>query len=236
MSLCRVLGATRDDGSRPLLLGALRNDDAQLRRAAARALAELGPARETCEALVTALADEDGLVRAAAAAALGQLGEAEPAVTQGLVVVTGDEDAHARLAAVRALAQVADPQAASVLRSFVRSPDGALALHAVEGLARLRPEPGDEAVFADALGHPDSEVVKAATRALSLRPGDTARMGLGRALGHPRWDVRTLAAEALGERAALDPMALDVLRAGAQTEADPLVLEVFGRILGAGGA
>jgi HEAT repeat protein len=235
--LCRILGAVGRAEDRPMLLKALRGDDAKLRRAAAGAIVMLPresdvAAREVREAVVFALADEEGAVRAAAAEALGLL--ADGAAVPALVGALGDDEEPVRVAAVRALGAVADPAAAAPLRERARG-QGAIALHALEALGRLpRAGDGDEtdALLIDALSRKDPEAVKAAVRALDVRGGPGAVTGLATALSHARWDVRRLAAEALGARAKSDAAARAALEARRAIETDALVSDAIAAALG----
>jgi HEAT repeat protein len=224
--LCRVVGAVGRAEDRPMLLAALRGDEASLRRAAAEAVATLGPAPEAREALVYALADEDARVRAAAADALGALGDIE--AVPALISASHDDESSVRAAAARSLGLVGDARAAPTLRELARGGDGAIAMHALEALGRLRDkDPADEHLLVEALRRRDPEVVKAAVRALSGRTTASATAGLRQALDHSRWDVRRLAAQALAGRIVHDVTALEALRARARIETDTLVRDTI---------
>lgn len=190
-ALIRVLGVVAHPGDRPRLLAALRAADPGLRRAAAAAVAQLGSARETVDALVFALADEDPGARAAAAEGLGALGarDAVPA----LEGACRDQHAAVAGAAARALGRLRDGRPA--LRALASHAEGALALPALEALA-LFDDPADDELFVAAAAHRDPEVVKAAIAALARRPRPACVEVVRRALEHPRWDVRLAAAQA----------------------------------------
>jgi HEAT repeat protein len=224
--LCRVLGAIGASADRPVILGALKDESAELRRAAAEALAAMGPDPDAVSALLLALADESAAVRAAAARALGQL--ADVTATSAVLGATTDPDPQVRQAAVRALGQLADPRAQGTLRELALHPDGAVAAHAIEALQRTLGRV-DPSILAAGLGHADAEVVKAALRALTHLPGADALHGLLRVLNHARWDVRKLAAEALGERR--DGVARPGLRARRAIESDELVIAAIEQAL-----
>lgn len=227
-ALCQILGALGHPEDRPTLLSALRAERADLRRAAASALPALGPADESREALLLALADEDPQVRAAAAQALGALGDRT--VVAAMAAATSDDDVHVRIAATRALGALGDPAASTTLRELATRADPAVAVHALEALGRLDPSDAaaeEESLLIEALGREDPELVKAAVRALTVRPTVQALEGLVAALSHARWDVRRLAAHGLGARAREHARAADALRARRGVEDDPLVVEAI---------
>jgi HEAT repeat protein len=232
--LCRVLGACGRADDRRLLLGALRDESAVLRRAAADALAALGSDPAVSEALVFALSDESISVRAAAARALGTLGAA--AATPALVAVAlgsshdggRDDEPAVRAAALRALGLIGDPAALPALRVLAASRDGSIASIALEMLGRHGPA-ADEPTLLAGLQHEDPEAVKAAVRALGLRASAPARVAVMEALQHARWDVRRAAAEALG--ASLDAAARQALRVRLELEADELVRQAISQAL-----
>jgi HEAT repeat protein len=230
--LCRVLGACGRAGDRPLLLAALKDESAVLRRAAADALGGLGAAPEVTEALVFALSDESVSVRAAAARALGA--GRDPGAAAALAAVAAgapdrrEEDPVVRAAAIRGLGQLGAPAALPVLRQLAAAPEGALASAALEALAPWA-TPDDEPLLTGALAHPDPEAVKAAARALGSRRTEGALDALRGALAHDRWDVRAAAAEALAARR--DPAARAALRERLAAEEDALVREAIERAL-----
>jgi HEAT repeat protein len=217
--LCRILSAIGRGEDRPLLLAALRNESAELRRAAAEALPGLGPDPESMAALLFALPDETAAVRAAAARALGVLGN--PQAVEALVGASQDREAQVRAAAVRSLGQIGDARALDTLRTLATGDHGAVAAHAMEALRRLG-VPADDEVLLGGLAHPDSEVVKAALRGLARRPSSEAFAGVVSALAHPRWDVRKLAVESLVKRG--ETRARGPLMARRAVESDALVL------------
>lgn len=234
--LCRVLGAMGRAEDAPLLLGALKADPPALRRAAAEALAGLvgasGAAGEEVEdALCYALADESSEVRERAARALGALSSAR--AVAALTGACADAEPAVRAAAARALGQMplgaqAAQAARAALRTLARSSDGVTALHAVEALGRAGDD-ADEGLLLEAIDREDAEVAKAAARALGqiggASGGARAVEALGRALAHPRWDVRRAAAQALGDRGGAPAQAL--LRARDAVEDDGLVREAI---------
>jgi HEAT repeat protein len=226
--LCRVLGTIGRAEDRAMLLAALKDEGAELRRAAADALPGLGPDPEATTALLFALADETAQVRAAAARALGTLGD--PQAVDALVGATADREPAVRAAAVRSLGQIGDARARDTLRNLATRDHGAVAAHAMEALRRLGAA-GDDSVLLGGLAHHDPEVVKAALRGLARRPSTEAFGGLVRALAHARWDVRKLAVEALADRG--DPKGRAPLMARRAVESDELVLSAIENALDA---
>lgn len=91
----------------PRLAELLSLDSAEVREAAAQALAELGPdAQSAATALVAALEDEEPLVREFAARALGQLASIDDAIRQGLQAAASDEDTVVAAAAQESLSRL----------------------------------------------------------------------------------------------------------------------------------
>jgi HEAT repeat protein len=235
--LCRILGACGRTADRVVLLAALKDEHAVLRRAAADALGALGRDSEVIEALVFALSDESVSVRAAAARALGVLRDG--AATAALIAVAAggrpgarrEEDPAVRTAAIRALGSLGDPAALPVLRQLASAAEGSLASAALEALGPLSGE-ADEPLLVQALSHPDAEAIKAALRALGARRSSSALEALCGVLGHSRWDVRAAAAEAVTGRT--EPTAQAALRERLETEDDDLVRQAISRALRGG--
>ena len=249
--LCRVLGVCGREGDAQLLRSALGGDSAAVRRAAADALSQLprvgaaaSGATEIDEALLFALADESAEVRAAAARALGAHGRNLSAqTTDALERAARDLEVAVRVAAARALGQVAlkadGPQAPErgraliVLRKLADAPEVVAAVPALEALGEIG-DPSDDERLVSALQASDAEVVKAAARALGARretlSAAQARAALERALSDSRWDVRRVAAQALGQHG---PTAHPMLYARRTVEKDSLVLEAIDEAMGA---
>jgi HEAT repeat protein len=123
----RALGALGASDPRTLArLQAILRDpsDGDARRAAARALARLGPAaRGATPALVAALHDANGHVRREAAAALGRIRSDDADVIEALVAATRDEAAFVRVAAAIALGRLGSPPAARPALERLRRDD-----------------------------------------------------------------------------------------------------------------
>ncbi|MFL5262190.1 MAG: HEAT repeat domain-containing protein, partial [Anaeromyxobacteraceae bacterium] len=136
-----------------------------------------------------------------------------------------DPDAAVRAAAARALGRARAAASAPALEELAADAAApgeaaAAALHALSELGLARPE-----VLARAARHPDAEVVKEAVLAAVAVPGAAASALLLAAAAHARWDVRSAAARAMGERG--DRALADPLRRLAAIEGDPLVVEAL---------
>ncbi|RKH36831.1 HEAT repeat domain-containing protein [Corallococcus sicarius] len=190
-----VLGRWGGSQVLPLLRRLARDEEAPWRAAAVEAASRVD-GRTGLELARGALADESATVRIAAVRALGRMGGKEAGSFLGLAL--NDEDRAVRLAAVEAVGVGGVTERAQELEALVRHGDGALAVLAVRALAKLG-QVGAGMLW-DALGHSDTEVVKAALAALTSAEGaaDGAALAVS-LLGHPRWDVRAAAARVLGD-------------------------------------
>jgi HEAT repeat protein len=105
------------------LVAKLSNKDAEVRRTAAKELAEMGgEARAAVPALTKALRDKDRFVRRFSAEALGSIGpDARSAVGQ-LTLAMSDEKKEVGLAAVEALSKLG-PDAIKPLTGAIRDPN-----------------------------------------------------------------------------------------------------------------
>jgi HEAT repeat protein len=115
------------------LAAALRDEDKDVRRAAAQALGQISDARAV-EPLIVALKDKDEYVREAATDALGRIGV--PAV-EPLVAALRDEDKDVRRAAARALGQIGDARAVPPLIAAWGDKDGDVRQRVSQALAEV---------------------------------------------------------------------------------------------------
>lgn len=107
----------------PAVRAGLADPDAQVRQAAAEALAVLGPTPADVPPLVTMLRDANG--REAAIRALGRVGPAAREAVPRLADLLDDRDSRVRLAAAEALGQIGPPAALAAvpkLREAARDP------------------------------------------------------------------------------------------------------------------
>jgi HEAT repeat protein len=220
------------DADQEFLAAALSNDDAAVRRAALEALAVLGDARGVGAASF-ALADEETEVRNAAVHALARMRDEAGAVAgldQLIELATTSQDERLVVAAVRALGDTGDSRVLEVLWPLARAGSPVAAVAAVEALGSLDDSRHVDALI-DALGHEDSEVVKAALAALDAHRDPRVVTHFGACMDHPSWSVRRLAADLLGQVGGDAAAAL--LRAKLNSEEEPLVREAIQRALGA---
>jgi len=125
----RAMGAallvhTRDSRALPALTAALHDDQAAVRRVAARALRAQGDVR-SLPPLIGALKDPDDAVRAEAALALGEVQDTR--ATAPLLALLQDKQANVQFAAATALGRIGDPAAlAPLLACYQASTDTGL--------------------------------------------------------------------------------------------------------------
>ena len=129
-----VLERTGDSRAVELLVTALRDPDAEVRRAAVEALGRSGDS-EVMLLLRESLRDENARVRQAAVEVLGRSGD--PEVMFLLRERLRDEDARVRQAAAEALGRSGDLEGMSLLRESLEDQNAGVRLSAVEALGRL---------------------------------------------------------------------------------------------------
>jgi HEAT repeat protein len=175
--LALILGYTRDEESVPLLVEAVRSDDAEMRIYALWALGTIGDPRAR-PPLLEALVDADPGLRKTAAFALGEMGDRESVAP--LRRLLEDPIADVRWNAALALARLDDETAIPVLRRML---DRAL----VDQVPGIRPEQQEEAMVS-------------AVRALAALDRQGSRQLFDRlARDDPSLKVRQAAIEARGD-------------------------------------
>ena len=191
----RRLGAYPTESVREPLLTALEDDDAQVRKEAAGAVAR-AQVKEAAPLLAAWLADRDPEVRAAAVTALGEL--AEPSSREALTRALTDALPAVREAAAGALAKVADEEALLALQTATADADPSVreaALTALRGRADGRALPALTGRI-----HDDSPAVRAALmETLGALHDARALPLLVRAAETERDEVELAAVMALGE-------------------------------------
>ncbi len=224
--LFRLLGRVGTSEDLPTLRGALRGGEPASRRAAAAGLSVLA-LPECGNLLRTALTDEDAGVRMHAARGLGGVRSAEAAAA--LVAALTDTDEAVAAAAAEGLGRGHRAEASSELSRVVerespKRPVVALAaLSSLQELGRVASPLLERAALSE-----DPELAKVALR-IAARQGDWPLVhGL---VQHPRWDVRSEAAAALGREGG--PEAETLLRAMQQREADLLTAKAVASALAA---
>ncbi len=201
----RSLGASGESGAVPALVAALQDESAEVRRAAAAALAQLGhpaAAEPLCAALVRACSRSAGRRAdagdtaepgelATAAAALGS-----HAVTP-LVHLLADEGKEVRRWAAHALGLAGDAAARDPLIARLADSRSEVRREAALALSRLR----DDAALAPlvtALAHKDADTRRAAAEALGHLGSEDAVDALVKAAEDPSEPIQRAAVGALG--------------------------------------
>ncbi|MDX6739095.1 HEAT repeat domain-containing protein [Actinocorallia sp. A-T 12471] len=240
-----LLGETALGGAGDALAWALADEDAEVRAAAALALATLRPpvGEDGIDALrLAAAGGKDPLVRGTAKAHLTLLADAHRALyAQGLA----DDEPQIRAQAVLALTSL---RAADAVREAADDPARDVRVAVADGLARLDSADGLDQLLDDhdpvvrlaaldaaaALGLPDAlvppalralrhsswQVRKRAARVLAGAPAAEAASPLSAALRDPVVDVRREAVQSLEQWASHDPNVLAALTE-ALTDPDP---------------
>ncbi len=152
------------------LVAWLGDDDAQLRVAAARALARWRTETEVTEALAAALrTDADPMVRAAAVMALG--GRNDDGVAAALAAALADRDPLVRMAAPSALVASSPTDGREAVAALLVDPPTTLAVEAARVLSARGDERGDAYLLAVLDGHTRRELrAQAAVAAPALVP------------------------------------------------------------------
>jgi HEAT repeat protein/beta-lactamase regulating signal transducer with metallopeptidase domain len=209
------------------LIGRLKDEDAEVRAAAAQSLGKLEDSRAV-PALLAVIGDRDAKVRAAAAEALGKftdpravsalsslLGDPELDVRKqaldalaeyesgvpvaGVLRLLNDSDADLRHNAAHALGRFGDRSAGAALAPLVRDPSPDVRQAAIESIADLHDTAHASAIL-PALSDPNADVRQQALGAL-----DDLRVSIPEAtmlalLRDANADVRSKAANVAGER------------------------------------
>jgi HEAT repeat protein len=235
-----------DDKSRsvPELMRALKDPDANVRRAAAAALGARGSGAALARNdLGAALKDSDASVRLAAAEALGKIGPTAHTAYPALVRALGDSDEAVRKAARESLGKIGKPfpEDVAALSAALKDPNANVRGFALETLLGMDLDVKTAApLYAALLKDPDKRLRLEAARALA-KAGPKGREAAFAALLEAQKDadpdVRKAAAEALatmGPGAAND---VPALRAALKEKAVPAELRArAARSLGALGA
>jgi HEAT repeat protein/beta-lactamase regulating signal transducer with metallopeptidase domain len=219
--------ATADTTVVVALIGRLKDEDADVRAAAAQSLGKLEDSRAV-PALVAALSDREAKVRAAAAESLAQFNDpravsglsallADPEAdvrkqalealteyesgvpTAGIVRLLADPDAELRHSAAHALGKLGDGSAGAALAPLVRDPSADVRQAAIESIANLH-DVAHASAIASALSDTNADVRQEALSALEELKAPIAEATLLALLRDPDADVRSQAAEFAGER------------------------------------
>jgi beta-lactamase regulating signal transducer with metallopeptidase domain len=177
------------------LVTALRDSDAEVRRAAANSLGQLDDKRAV-PALLAALKDADAEVRQQSAWALGQL-EDHRAVS-GLAAALTDGNVDVRRKAAWALGQLNDESAASALTAALHDADADVRKTSAWSLGQLELRTAPPALI-EALKDSDADVRRTAAWALSEMGDARAVPALRLMLNDADADARRNAIHALGQ-------------------------------------
>ena len=177
------------------LRAALQDEEADVRRAAAMALARLGD-EVAVDALIGALVDPDPGVRRDAIYGLGDI--EDPRSVQPLIGLLGDTDADIRRAAAWALGELEDPQAVGPLTALLQDEDAQVRRDAIQALGEIE-DPSALDSIASALNDSSAEVRRHAVWALGEFEDPATLDLLVGAFNDDDAEVRRYAAWALGE-------------------------------------
>jgi len=203
-----LLFAALHDGERLSCL--LKDEDATVREAAARAVGTMKPA-DACSHLLIALVDEEADVRIAAAEALGDCNDS--AAIQPLRLLLNDNDSWVQSAALRSLVQLAGEDALPDALPLWKQGNEVVQLACLEVFDMIGLPAGMQAISSD-LGRCDGEVLKGAIELLGRHDSTLLTPWFRRLLCHSDWDVRITVVRASGvlpveERVMLLTMALE---------------------------
>jgi HEAT repeat protein len=210
-----VLAGPIDAPLAEALAAALAADDARVRQAAARRLAD-APGDLAFEPLLGATADPSPAVRKEAVRSLGRI--RHEGSTDALVERLRDSDEEVRVAAAVALSAFRDPRSAAALARALADRSWRVRRWAAKALGSLRGTPAPDALI-EALSDDVAAVREEAARALGAARDPRAAPRLADALrADPSKEVRLEAAFALSRLDA--EIALPVLREALAGESD----------------
>ncbi len=191
-----VAGLKGDTAVVRALMARLRDDDADVRRAAAHALGRLEEPM-AIPALVAALDDADRNVRSAALGALSNFERGVPAAPVRKMLAAEDPDT--RQEAIQMLGEMKDRESLPAIARLVTDPDADVRQSAIQALSEIR-DPSSASAVAAALGDADADVRQEAIQAMIELGGTIPEAQLTRLLGDPSADVRQEAACYVAER------------------------------------
>ena len=187
--------ATADSSVVIALIGRLKDEDAEVRAAAAEALGKLEDSRAV-PALLAAIGDRDPKVRAATAGALGKF--TDPRAVNGLSSLLADPELEVRKQALEALAEYESGVPVAGIVRLLSDPDAELRHNAVHALGRF----GDRSIAAGLVPlvrDPSPDVRQAAIESIANLHDASHASAILPALSDGNADVRQQALEALGE-------------------------------------
>jgi len=178
------------------LIARLRDEDAEVRRAAAHALGRIGNPIAIAS-LVTALDDNEPEVQSAALDALSNFERGVPAAPIRRMLLNPDSDI--RHSALHILAQLRDRESLNTIASLVRDNDADVRQTALQALGEIG-DPSVTAAIVGALADVDANVRESALEALSEVGGTVPEAAMLKALRDVDADVRDAAIHLVEER------------------------------------
>lgn len=164
---------------------ALEDEDKAVRRAAVRALRDIGVA-EMVEPLSTALHDEEDYIRIAAAEALGEIGDAR--AVEPLASALNHEDTYFRMVAAVALGEIGSGEAVESLASALNHEDRGVRESAAYALGKIGGVRSLDALI-NALNDENEYVRAAVTVAMGRMANVTALTNIGPPHELRSWDA-----------------------------------------------
>lgn len=178
------------------LIARLRDEDAEVRQAAAHALGRIGNGL-AIQPLVVALDDDEPEVQRAALDALSQFERGVPAAP--IRRMLEHADAEVRHTALHVLSNLRDRASLSAIAALVRDSDADVRETALQALAEIG-DPSSAGAIVGALDDQDPDVREAALQALSEVGGTIPEAAMLKALRDADADVRDAAIHLVEER------------------------------------
>lgn len=178
------------------LIARLRDEDAEVRQAAAHALGRIGNGL-AIQPLVVALDDDEPEVQRAALDALSQFERGVPAAP--IRRMLEHADAEVRHTALHVLSNLRDRASLSAIAALVRDSDADVRENALQALAEIG-DPSSAGAIVGALDDQDPDVREAALQALSEVGGTISEAAMLKALRDADADVRDAAIHLVEER------------------------------------
>lgn len=191
-----VVAAPSDTAVVRALMARLRDEDAEVRRAAADALGRIGDPL-AIPALVSSLDDPEPEVRLSVLDALSQFERGVPAAPIRALLSFGDAEVRARATSI--LGDMSDRASADAIGRLVRDPDADVRREALHALAEIR-DPASASAVSVALQDSDADVRAHAVEAMTEIGATISQQTLVALLQDPSGDVRQEAVSHAEER------------------------------------
>ncbi len=199
----RALATVQDTAAVTALIAALKDEDPEVRRAAAQALGNRRDPRAV-QPLIAALSDKDAEVRQHVLEALSNM--RDPRAVEGFIMALKDEDPDVRREAAQAIGNLPETRrgyspeaqrASTALSTLLTDVSAAVRRAAIQALREVKGARPTDAIIT-ALKDADAEVRQSAAEALGDMEVRGASTQLVVLLSDPNADVRHAAAHALG--------------------------------------